>query len=114
MKVTTQDEQTFVGETPESIVSQMKRTDWSAPPKKAEYMREVAERVEMMTGQKARSDNASVFLLDLERAQFLTIEELTPEQAQAFTALATEERRAQPRDESPDDDGKHTDHTPSW
>ncbi len=90
MKVTTQDGATFEAATPEDVVSQMKATDWSAPPKKADYMVEVAERVSMMTGEAVRAINASAFLFDLERAHFLSIEGLTPEQAIVFTARATE------------------------
>lgn len=75
MRVTTQDGATFSGDTPEQIVSQMRRDNWSAPPKKREYMEEVAERVIDMTGSVVRADTATNFLNDLQDSGFLKIED---------------------------------------
>lgn len=72
MTITTQDGATFSGETPEAVVKQMQADDWSAPPKKREYMIEVADRIAEMTGKTVRADaGATAFLHDLTVAGFV-------------------------------------------
>jgi hypothetical protein len=86
MKVETQDGAVFIEDSPGAIVEGMKATDWSAPPKKSEYMKEVADNVETLTGRAVRSDGATNFLADLEQAGVIKITELSKEQAKTFTA----------------------------
>jgi hypothetical protein len=50
MRIRTTDGAFFLGDSPEDVVRQMKNTQWGAPERKREYMAEVVERVENMTG----------------------------------------------------------------
>lgn len=74
MKITaiTEDGMTFVGVDAKDIVRQMKTAQWNAPDTKREYMEQVGQRVMEMTGQRPREE-AALFLIDLERVDFLTI-----------------------------------------
>jgi hypothetical protein len=70
--VRTVDGAIFRGGSAAAVVRQMKRTNWSAPSRKVEYMEEVAERVWSMKRAVVRTDPAS-FLLDLRGAELLEI-----------------------------------------
>lgn len=50
LRVTTEDGDVFEGDSEKEIVVQMRNTQWGAPVVKREYMRDVVERVENMTG----------------------------------------------------------------
>lgn len=100
MKAEMEDGTTFEGESSEAIVRQMRDSNWSAPERKGEYMSEVATRVEGMTGARVRADNATVFLSDLERAQFLKLSELNETQAVEFTAAAASGQDMPPTNEA--------------
>jgi hypothetical protein len=50
MIVRTKDGEEFVGNSAAEIVSQMRLSDWNAPARKRDYMLDVIERVEDMTG----------------------------------------------------------------
>lgn len=50
LKVTTEDGEVFVGEDEKDVVRQMRNTQWNAPIHKRDYIRDVVERVEDMTG----------------------------------------------------------------
>jgi hypothetical protein len=73
MRVQCMDGAVFEGPDAKSIVSQMRKDEWNAPSKKREYMAEVSDRVEQMTGQDVPDDNAMAFLTGLEAQGFLTI-----------------------------------------
>jgi hypothetical protein len=88
MKAEMEDGTTFEGDSPEAVVRQMKRSNWSAPERKGEYMQEIATRVSDITGATIRATTATMFLGDLERAQFLKITELSEAQAVAFVQAA--------------------------
>lgn len=70
--VTTQDGLVFTGADARDIVRQIKVAQWNAPDTKREYMEQVGQRVMEMTGQRPRED-ATGFLIDLERAGLVTI-----------------------------------------
>lgn len=89
MKILTSDGAVFDAKTAAGIVAAMRKDDWGAPPKKLEYMVETAERVEMITGSVIRTSNPVDFLIDLERAGFCHIENLTPKQAAEFADAGT-------------------------
>lgn len=50
MIVKTNDGQTFTGDDAAHIVRQMRNTEWNAPERKRDYMLEVIQRVETITG----------------------------------------------------------------
>jgi alkylation response protein AidB-like acyl-CoA dehydrogenase len=86
-RVECSDGEVFQAETAAGIVEQMRSAEWHKPPKKREYMEEIQERVEQMTGVSVRVDRPTHFLKDLEAAGVLRITawdekggELDPEQ----------------------------------
>jgi hypothetical protein len=91
MKMTMGDESVFEGETPADVVRAMQRDGWSNPPKKAEFVEEVAERVSAMSGIRVRRTPLLAFLYDLERAGLGQLTELTREQGEEMSVLATGE-----------------------
>lgn len=74
MKVTTTEGTVFEGRDAKEVVSQMRRDQWAAPALKAEYMAEVSDRVEQITGGDIRDDNAEAFLTSLEAEGLITID----------------------------------------
>lgn len=70
--VTTNDLLFFAGADAKDVVRKMKEAQWNAPDTKREYMEQVGQRVMEMTGQRPRED-ATGFLIDLERANLVTI-----------------------------------------
>lgn len=52
--VTTNDGMVFTGYDAKDVVRQMKATEWAAPARKRDYMREVVMRVSSMTGVEPR------------------------------------------------------------
>lgn len=50
LKIETSDGEVFVGEGAVEVVQQMRNTQWGVPQVKREYMIDVVERVESMTG----------------------------------------------------------------
>lgn len=87
MKIVTSDGVVFEAPTAKGIVSQMRRSQWSAPSKKGEYMREVADHVAEVTGKRVRADEVDAFLVDLEHAGLCRVSDLSPAQARRWTAL---------------------------
>jgi hypothetical protein len=73
MRVRMADGAVFEGEDEKAIVRQMKHDDWSSPPKKREYMVEVADRIVEMTGKEVRTVNAKAFLTDLVTTGFAAV-----------------------------------------
>lgn len=67
-------EQTFEGEDARAVVREMRDSDWHAPDKKRDYMEQVAERVEGMTGERISTDGAEVFLHELHRVGLIEFE----------------------------------------
>ncbi len=65
---------TFLAATAAGIVRQMKRTQWNAPARKGQYMAEVRERVQQMTGAWINVADHERFLRDLEAAGLITNE----------------------------------------
>lgn len=63
----------FEGDDAKEIVRQMKMTEWGHPEKKRDYMEEVAERIEQMTGRTILHTSAAQFLLSLADAGVITI-----------------------------------------
>ncbi len=74
MRVKTKDGRTFAGKNPKAVVRAMKRDQWHIEhvPKR-DYIVEVADRVQEMTGTIIRLD-PSEFLFDLQEAGLLEIE----------------------------------------
>jgi hypothetical protein len=70
MVVLMQDGAQFVGANAAEIVAQMRRNDWSSPPKKGEYMAEVAERIQQIVNREIRTSDPALFLSDLADAGF--------------------------------------------
>jgi hypothetical protein len=73
LKVDTHDGTVFEGDDAKDIVRQMKMTEWGHPEKKRDYMEEVAERIEQMTGSEVPHGSAASFLLGLAEAGLITI-----------------------------------------
>lgn len=73
LKVTATDGAVFHGATAQEVVRAMRNTQWNAPVLKRDWMEEVAERVEQMTGERPRT-RAREFLADLKRLGLVTIE----------------------------------------
>lgn len=74
MRIQTNDGATFTGPDAKAVVRQMRDQQWSAPVMKRDYMVEVAERVEMLTGERIATTPAETFLNELERVGLVTIE----------------------------------------
>lgn len=68
IKIRTNDGAEFKAHSTNGIVSQMRKDQWSAPDKKADYMEEVANFVARSTGHMVRTDDSAIFLNDLEAA----------------------------------------------
>ena len=75
MKVTTTEGLEFTGDTPQEIVRQMRNVQWNAPVVKRDWMAEVAERVEQMTGTRPSTENASAFLSSLAALNLILVAE---------------------------------------
>lgn len=82
LNVTTNDGMSFTGESFQSIVRQMRNTQWNAPIIKHDYMLEVAERVESMTGRKPDTTDAASFVTDLQAIGLVQISETKEESSE--------------------------------
>lgn len=74
IRVDTKDGNLFEGVDAKDVVRQMKMTEWGHPEKKRDYMEEVAERVEQMTGREVPHTSAAGFLLGLADAGIINVE----------------------------------------
>ena len=63
--MTTSDGETFIGPDAEALIARMRGTVWDPPATLEEYIAEVADRVEQMTGRAPRLDPEG-FLADLQ------------------------------------------------
>lgn len=69
--IETNDGATFSGRTDKEVVSRMRRSMWSAPDRKYEYMEQVANDVAGIYGAVVRTDSPTNFLNDLESAKLI-------------------------------------------
>lgn len=76
IRIETNDGEIFTGNDAKDITRQMRDTQWNAPARKGDYIEEVVERVESLTGVAPPSahPSAEAFLQYLERAKVITAE----------------------------------------
>lgn len=73
MIVTTTDGLVIVARDARHAVEQMRDTQWNAPDSKREYMEQVSERVQALTGRTVATHSPSALLADLQRAKLLIV-----------------------------------------